>query len=303
MADIDLPIGSARDVIRQVRDFQGAAFTSVTTPFAGTETLTAYVWPGDALANLFSPTATWSDATTGKYQLTFTSANTSSLTRGIYYFRTVATSGGRTGEIDRGTLRLLPTQSTGTQALAFVTLEDVLDVAPWIEELQASSDQAGLTEARVNATNELIDMLSEAWRSVINVQTLALADRVTFGTGYWQTGTSRWFRDQIIPLTPDQTVPSTLANRTAAVACFADSTIATALQLNPEVKRMVAYLAASKVCQRQIGRESDRDYGALGRDYYQEAMRRYRSISFVIDLANPQTGNGWTLFGGSSSRL
>jgi hypothetical protein len=70
--------GTALDVIITLTDDQGDPITT----YAGTEPLSAYLWPGGSLPPLFSPSASWISGPSGTIQLFVTAAQTAGLKEG-----------------------------------------------------------------------------------------------------------------------------------------------------------------------------------------------------------------------------
>ena len=294
----ELPIGADRDVLRRVRSTDGVDFTAATTPFDGTETLACVVWAGDDTESLATPTVAWDDADTGTYQLTFADTDTTDMVAGVYAFRVTAAKGGRTGEIDRGEFRLLPIPGASVAAPAFCSRDDMLEYAPWLEDLQSDTDQSGFAEQRAKASRWLIDGITRLWMR----QRPTMSDALNASVGSIN-GSEQWIRDQLEPLEPDSTPPATNPERDSAPANFYDDSVATALLLRPDVVEMVARKAVALVCERELDRSGREEFATKAARHHAMARNLFLAATFELDFDDPQTGSGTTLEGGVTSRL
>lgn len=294
MADtLTIVQGADRDFARQVRDASGEPFDpdANPSPFLSSDALTATVWPGGNLPASFAPAVTWLDPTVGTFQVTVAAAQTTSLKLGLYRYQAFATRSGRTAPIDNARFAVTQTPGSGTENLAFTTLADLLLYAPWIEDLQADSDEAGFESQQVRATQHLIDVLVEVWQNSGGL-TIGQPGFQPMAVSGFGVPRSYYLREILTPLPPLSTPPANMPDRVTwgTPANFVDPTLSTALLLYPEVKEVCAKWAISYACKAQIGRDGGDYYAKLGGYFADEADGLYFRQSFQIDQSNPQTG-------------
>ena len=275
--------GDARDFVLQSRDAQGDAFAPITnpTPFLIGDTLTCKVWAGDETAAILTPTVVWNDVTIGTVTLSFANVDTSTVALGTYRLRITATRGAKTAPIISVELTITATPGTQTVGLAYTVLDDLIDYADWLEDLQSDRDIAGFARQQYRATEDLIQILVTRWQP----QSLSLSlgqpgfNAVSlYGGG--TTAQNKWLRDQITPAVVDGTHPANPGN----------ARIYSALLIRPITLEYCAKKAISYICEKQIGRNADRDFQALGRFYRRDANEVLKSYVAEIDLSIPQTG-------------
>jgi len=290
--DFEVSVGLARTVGRQLRNRDtGDPFTDADTPFLSSDTLAFVAWPGDDVATVVSLTPTWDDADTGSYSIPFAAATTSSLSPGIYQWSTRLTRSGSTGEVDRGSFRLLPSPGTGTTPLAFTVQDDLRTLAPWLDEFLTSADQANFAEVQHRATVRLI----EALVSLAPVQqgSAGLLDRTWYGAGAVDGGAGNYLRQQLMPLEPDSTADADLyPDRLTTEANLIQPRVSTALLLYSAVIEVCANWAVAAICRRQLGPspDSSRSWRDLAARFASEGNSLFATTRFEIDLAVPMTG-------------
>jgi hypothetical protein len=200
----ELARGLAGDFSFQVLDRDGNEYTSLTTPFLATDTLSCDIWTGDDQAALATITPTWLDADLAQYQVSFAASDSTDWEIGDYQGIVTATRSGRTGPIGRFTLTVKAAPGSATEAVCFTQYQDLLLYAPWIGEVQACADQARFQEQQSRATTRLIDALCQRWKTQV-VWDISRTTLVAWGTG---VEPSDWLRQQLVPLIPTLRPPS-----------------------------------------------------------------------------------------------
>lgn len=267
--------------------------------FMTTDTLAVAVWAGDSTAVLATPSAVWVSATAARLLIVFNNATTATLPPGTYSMVVTATRGGRSGVVANLALKVTPGPGTDVTPLAFTSRSDLTLYAPWLDDLQSATDQANFAEQQAMATQSLVRTLCNACGT--GRGGLRLGDPGFIFMAGTSAGSSNWLRQQLIPLVPNSTPPASMPARRYTLPNFVDPTVSTALLLYPEVKEYCARLAISYVCEVQVG--SQRDFLKQAAMQRHEAANLFLSSRFEIDLSNPQTGYGFAVNGGSSSRL
>lgn len=282
MATLQIARGTAKDFDRQRLDRNGNAYTSANTPFLSTDTLATTLWAGDDTVSLATPATAWIDADVAAWRVSFAASDTSSLSAATYDFRTTATRGGKTVEVERGRLEVLWTAGTATQPLAFTTYEDLLKYLPWVGSLQAETDRAGFAEQQARATNWLVDLLVDLYKYQNYGPTIGQPgygpSTMFGGVGPWPP--NKWFRDQITPVAVDGSHPANSGN----------ANVSTCLIIREKTKEICAKMAISYVLEAQMGRNTNRDWWALARNFQRDAESLLGTYQAEIDLSTPPTG-------------
>lgn len=104
-AELTIARGRSRDFLLQVPD---PATGLPSTRFLGSDTLATALWAGDDGPILAAPTTSWVDVTTATFRVSFVDATTGGLEPGPYWLETTATRSGRSGDVFRAKLRVLP---------------------------------------------------------------------------------------------------------------------------------------------------------------------------------------------------
>jgi hypothetical protein len=279
---------------------QGAAYTALTTPFLGTDTLACIVWRGGALASVATPSVAWIDAGVGAFRITFAAADTSSLDVGLYQYEVTITRSSVTATIDRGRIKLVAKAGSDINALAFTTMADLKRYCPWIEDLEAEGSEFGFADQQVRATNRLITALVNLWKP--GSSTIDLSSGTSWITIGPSDPPSRWLREQLVPLTVGGTVPVDMDYRTVTSANYIDASLSTALLLYDEVKEVCAKWSIGYVLAAQIGCNNKMEWDALSARFSSEARSLFFRTRFEVDLNDPQTGiAGIVIQGGNTS--
>ena len=159
--------GTYRAVTMTIHDYAGSAVTGWTSE---SDTLTVEVWPGDDREALTDTglSAAWVNAPGGQYKIV--SAGTHTLAAKRYQIRVLATSGGLTYEIARGTYNVKPAPGDGSNTAdpataPYTTIDDLRTVADWIDQLQSEHDRAGLAEHQESARQWFDRIILAAWKT------------------------------------------------------------------------------------------------------------------------------------------
>lgn len=150
--DIVASAGASRTVTFQVANYNGLPVTG----WENGDVLTVQVWRGDDYAVLSGTgvTAAWASASAGTVSVTTDGTHTLATQR--YSWRLLATNGGKSYELARGTYEILPapgltSNSADPATDPYTTIDDLRTVCAWIEQIQSKHDQAGLMEHQRNA--------------------------------------------------------------------------------------------------------------------------------------------------------
>lgn len=303
---LDIEQGQDKDFLLQRKDSSGMAYASTTnpSPYLSTDTLSASLWPGGALAAIAAPSVTWVDAAgAATYKLTFAASDTASLSPGLYYWQVEVSRSGRTGTLGRGRLRIAGSPGSGSVPLAFSTRDDLMMYAPWLEDLQADSDELAFAAEQSRATSKLIDALVNLWRPNQWRPSLGQPGWNALNMSYGASAPpSWWLRQQLVPLVPNSGPNAAYPDRISFAANMVDSRVSTSLLLYPEVKEICARWAIAYACDAQLGRSGQESYRDFAREFRSDATSLFRTTRFQIDLSNPQTGwASFTIVGGGSS--
>lgn len=133
----------------QAQDYQGQGLTS----YLSSDTLTGQVWPGEEQPVELTYTPTWVDAPTAKFNVTLSSADTTTLSIGAHRIRARATRGSNTYTLLDAILDVTSAPGASASSITpYCTYDDLLFVAPWCKQVQdLTTDQAGFLEERIRA--------------------------------------------------------------------------------------------------------------------------------------------------------
>ena len=304
MGTIYVAQGTSLDSIRQVTDAAGNLYGPTNlSPFQGTDTLLGRVWQGDDLPVLFNPTITWIDPTVGTYTVSFSVAQTAAVAPGIYRYQALVTRASKTGILDDARLKVTISPGSNTSRITFTTLSDLLLYCPWIEDLQADVDQFGFLNEQARATEWLINTILLMYKQnnmMPNIGHPGFNAASLYG-GH-QAPPSKWLRDQLIPLLPGGSIPTSAPYRITTPPNQVKPLLSTALLLYDSVLECVAKRALSYVFDAQIGKNSEREWVALSTLFRRQSDSIFMCERFQIDLSNSQTGYASiTVHGGSTN--
>lgn len=240
---------------------------SVITTYGPSDGLAASVWAGDDNGVVFSPSVAWTtDGSDGLITLSFPGSLTTTVAEGKYLCRVTLTSSGTTLEVAR--MRVNLQQAPGTETVTYKTYcsyEDMLQIAPWLAEMQSDQDQAGFPEQRQNA-REWLERVIQSHYLPYGGYGFA-AGNVLHLDDYWRQtpGYSKYLQDY---LDQDKLMVSS----------------------RPKVKRMCAHYAVHLVCQAQIGpNDKDSAYQRFAEYHLNSAQALVKGYVAEIDL----TGSGY----------
>lgn len=153
METVEHIAGMQRDLVLTLRGSDGVIFAD----FSLSDTLNAVIWPGDQQGVLASPAAKWlnDDPTTGKVRLSVTAADVEALPPAVYRLMVSVTRGAATKPVLQAYYRILPGPGGGTPLKVYGDYQDLLVSMPNLDDLQASTSQAGLAEERAEASRWL----------------------------------------------------------------------------------------------------------------------------------------------------
>lgn len=163
--DIVASAGATRSVTVSIRDYDGRVVTGFDD---ATDTLAVQVWPGDDRAELDDTgvSAAWLSDSGGTVRVI--TDGTHQLAPKKYHWRLLVTAGDATYEVARGAYTVLPAPGDGSNepdatVTPYTTFDDLLTVAPWIGQLMAESDRAGLMEHQEAARQWLDKLIIAGW--------------------------------------------------------------------------------------------------------------------------------------------
>jgi hypothetical protein len=262
---------------------------SQTAPaFGASDTIAAYVYPGQSQAQLFAPAVSWytaGDTQTGYGQgqvmVSMTAAQSATLEAGGRYTLIVWWTGfgtSKTAPVWRGEIAVEPAAGTSTQLVApYCQLSDLLQYAPWIRTLQdQDSDQESFYSQRLQARQWLDWAIENCYRgaSVGNFEyasTLAFA----FGGGVgWRRGVG-----------PSPSMVTWLEEDLLIV--------------RPQIVEASAYKAISQIGLAQIGLNNQQ--AAFGAYYRDMAERVLVATTAEIDLNSDGVGEIFVSLGSTNT--
>lgn len=133
---------------------------SVITEYGVGDTLASSVWAGDDQPTLFTPTVAWTtDGSDGKVSISFPGSLTADKDPGTYVCRVTLTSSGTTLEVARFWLSIKDAPGSATTYKFYCNRNDLMTIAPWIEEFQTTEDLASFAEQRQEARNWIDDQI------------------------------------------------------------------------------------------------------------------------------------------------
>ena len=246
---LEITQGTARDFPLQINNPDGTAATQ----FVNTDTLTASVWQGQNETPVLTPAVTWlnSNAPAGQILISLQNADSSSLAYGQYYIQAYAT---RVGTPTR-TTALLPKGSSLTVLAAagtsftprptYITIGDLRNIAPWIDDLIVPDSDSGFDNQLADARDWLDELVLRNYRGG-NVSLLGYHG---FALDAWYTGGGR---------------RTSLTNRWLFAALQSNQ-----LLVRPRVRQICAYYALSRICESMITKSGQ--YVALASRFRFEA--------------------------------
>jgi hypothetical protein len=197
-----LVIGTSRDYNLQVPKADGTLYTSGTTPFDGTETLSATVGLGLDQPAILTPSVAWGSSGAGWQTATFVVAfnnadTTASLTPpGEYVLQVKAAKSGRTATLFTGYLPILQVGGTATALPTYCSLDDMRVYFADIDKLEHPSRRAQFVKERNRARTWFDLLLQRHFRaSGYGISTIGYP---IGGIGPYRTGgTNTWLQQQL----------------------------------------------------------------------------------------------------------
>lgn len=237
--------------------------------FTGDEALAASVWPGDDRAQSFAPTVTWLDASARTITVEWPGSATASMAPGRYLMELRIGSGTDAPGVNVAYVDLQPSPGSGTAPKVYCTADDMRRVAPWIDEVQTTSDQAGFAEQRAMARNDFDKVVQTRYVRAEFDREDSL-DHFLDGLPKYQAGEDDatlqgWLDDDRLVLTGPT---------------------------GEMVKRWNAYTAVSHVCMAQIGAGPDNQYSKRAAYFSAKADGLLCGMTVGIDTTEDEDGEG-----------
>lgn len=245
-------------------------YGGVVTTYTNAAILSVRVWSGEDLAPVSAdelPTAEWvTDGSDGLVELYFPAAFTEELTGGRWgvQLRIQADD-----DVARqiAWLEVADTPGAATPGKTYATRKDLLNVAPWVEQCQASSDLTGFADALHEATMQLDHVLQRHYTGTgENRQTSMdhMLDGGSFRSGAHDRTLQAWLDDnRLVLTTPDGRL----------------------------LKRWVALMAAWMIGRREIG-DAGADYREFAARCKREADAILPCVTAEIDTTTTADGVG-----------
>jgi hypothetical protein len=269
------PIGTDRDYQITLQDDQGKTITT----FTGGEPLTAVLWPGENLPVSATLAASWITPASGTVKLTISAAAIAGMTAGIYRVRVDINVSGRIFPVFNGTIELEASPGTATAPAVYCSLQDMLDHASWLEDLQdQTAHLAGFAKQRGMARDWMDNIILRSYQG-------GGASSVGPG-GYWMnTWANRGSLLRSTFLT--ELLASGPVTPSGGTGLIVGPTLTNGG--NPKIIRATAKYAISEVCRAQIRSGAKNDYMKLAGYFYQDAQAEAATTVAEICI----NGDGW----------
>jgi hypothetical protein len=236
----DTPVTSRLDLEGSARAYRAFSLQivnlagSALTGWSAGDVLAVEVWRGDETEALDDAgiTAAWSNANNGLITIATTGAH--EIPASSYQWRLLATSGGLTYEVCRGSYTLKPAPGDSASCLPvsqrpYTTIEDLRTVAPWIDQCKSEYDRTGFEEHQITA---------RLWLD--NVVMRSHNDRYTFSR-YTSAYGQYWGTRHDEP--PDWLKTSIESGK--------------GIELTPALRRACALYACHLICMAQVSMKED----------------------------------------------
>jgi hypothetical protein len=238
-----------------VRGPSGLPFTG----YSGTEPLSGSIRTGRDSPALIALSPTWLDATLGTIRLPITGASTVALDVGRYLVQVSLTDG--SADLFEGFLKVNYSPGTALSLPVYGSYGDVLDSAPWIENLQKNTDLAGFARQRSQARLWFEDLIHRHDSGGQGISTdFAFVPGVSFG-GSYDAGSRDGRRSRQLQSWLD-------ANR---------------LDVTAQVIDAVSSYAIALICQRQISSAGSDGYARAASHWFGRAEVAAMEITAEID--------------------
>jgi hypothetical protein len=237
--------------------------------FDGTEPIAASVWPGDDRAQSFAPTVTWLSAEDRTITVEWAGSATASMAPGRYLMELRIGSGSDAPGVNVAYVDLQPSPGSGTAPKVYCTLDDMRRVAPWIDQVQTTSDQAGFAEQRAMARVDFDRVVQTRYVGAEFDRESSL-DQFLDGLPEYEAGED------------DATLQAWLD----------DDRLVTTGPTGEQVKRWNAYAAVAHVCMAQIGTGPDNQYSKRAAYFTAKADELLCGMTIGIDTTEDEDGEG-----------
>jgi hypothetical protein len=264
--------GAARDYDLQGQNLDG----SIPGNFLATDTLQGTIWAGNATPPLLTPAVTWIDAPTCQFRLSLENTQSAGLGVGIYHVQATATRAGRSALVLDGMLEVLRAAGLDVALPVYTTYQDLLDHAPWIQDLYSEEAEYGFTRQQGMAREWLDEILINRYHYGDTAPMIGSP-----GFGLWSMfaggvdfAPSKWIRDQLD---------------------------ANTLMVRGKTKECVAKRSLYYILMPQLGKAGDISYRQIAREFARSASDLVKSTRFELDL----NGDGFAdiIISGGSTNL
>jgi hypothetical protein len=251
--------GLDTDLEVTLRRTDGTALTDV---YAGTETFTLSIWPGDdrEAYGVTSCTAVWIDSDAATVRIHLDADDTTDFPLGKSSLLLTMLDGGDSVPAYECKVRVRPVAGTSDADASYIDIGDLTRVCPWIEELQDEiADQTGFAEQCAEASEEFDELLHRNFRG--NASNFRCESR-------WMNGSSL------------------LKNEWLTTALAAGQLLAT-----KKIKRAIAYHALGAILEPMVGSRGKATYQELASFYFGKAASLLATITAEIDTDSDGQGD------------
>jgi hypothetical protein len=257
-------VGASRDYTLQVYRSDGSAYAADTTPFDGTETLSATVGLGIDQPALLSPSVAWLNGTgwqTAAFVVTFQDADALGMVPGEYVMQVKAGKLGRTATLFTGYLPVQQVTGSTPALPTYGSLDDMRLYCAWIDRLEHPNKRAQFVRERNRARTWFDLLLQRHFRaSGYGISTIGYP---IGGIGPFRTGgTNTWLQQQLD---------------------------ANTLMITDDIREVLAKKALAFALEYQIGSHEGTAYQTLAGWFHFDADNLAIQTTPALDLS----GSGW----------
>lgn len=252
---LEIAAGTDDDYIVNLATDDGTPVTS----YAADDTPIAVVWSGSDTPILFSPTCTWIDPSQGTIRMSILGSDTANLPPGKYRLRVaLETTSGRIVVGAEYFLVLIASPGGSPILPSYCSHQDMLDYAPWLDELQDVGDETGFARQRHKA---------RLWLDRVIIRHNPTA-------GYWNDFATPLFGSS---LGRDRRYNRNWGQTDPVLQGWLDADY---LRVTEQVVEITAKYALYLVCNAQVGPTGDRTaWQRMASEFYDDAQRIVKAFT------------------------